>query len=134
MAAGVVEGKEEAAKEVREDGRNATHHQELDTGREFEGGELPIAPIREAAMMEVTVVLISTLVRARVCSRLLCTWSLWLLVVRAGCTIHMLETRWVSLSWNSVTLGGMKTRRKAQCTMCCLYSMFSFQPNKVRLT
>ena len=21
-----------------------------------------------------------------------------------------------------------------QCTMCCLYSMFSFQPNKVRLT
>ena len=43
VAAGVVEGKEEAAKEVREDGRNATHHQELDAGREFEGGELPLA-------------------------------------------------------------------------------------------
>ena len=43
VAAGVVEGKEEAAKEVSEDGRSATHHQELDAGREFEGGELPIA-------------------------------------------------------------------------------------------
>ena len=76
----------------------------------------PSPSIRVAAMMVVTVVLISTLVRARVCSRLLCTWSLWLLVVRAGCTIHMLETRWVSLSWNSVTFGGIKTRRKAQWT------------------
>ena len=71
MAAGVVEGKEEAAaKEVREDGRNATHHQEL------EGGELPLV-LHEGGgevvveVMEV-VVLISTLVRARVCSRLLC--------------------------------------------------------------
>ena len=23
---------------------------------------------------------------------------------------------------------------RCHCTMCCLYSMFSFQPNKVRLT
>ena len=36
VAAGVVEGKEEAAKEVREDGRSATHHQEFDAGREFD--------------------------------------------------------------------------------------------------
>ena len=70
--------------------------------------------MRMAAMMEVIVVLISTLVRAKVCSLLLWTWTLWFSMVRAGCTIHMLETMWTNFSSNSATLDGMKIRRRIQ--------------------
>ena len=43
MDTGVVQPQEEAAKDVAEDGRKSSHHQELQAGREPKAGELPIA-------------------------------------------------------------------------------------------
>ena len=41
--AGVVEEEEDSPKDVGENSRTTTYHQELLTGRELEGGEVPLS-------------------------------------------------------------------------------------------